>query len=330
MKLLVTGGAGFIGSAFVRRRLASAPDQAVLTVDSLTYAGSLDNLAPVAQMPGFGFEQLDIRDAAAMRRVFRRFRPEAVVHFAAESHVDRSIRAPGDVISANVQGTATLLEAARETRPGLFLHVSTDEVYGSLEFPRAADESAPLRPSSPYSASKAGSDLIVLAYGATYALPVVVTRSANNYGPRQFPEKLIPLMIAKALENRPLPVYGDGQQIRDWLYVDDHCRAVEALLASAQAGEIYNIPGSRALSNLEVVRRVLRLCGKPESLIEHVRDRPAHDRRYALSGGKLARETGWAPAVDFDEGLRRTVAWYRRNPQWVARALAAAGGEAAG
>lgn len=330
MKLLVTGGAGFIGSAFVRRRLASAPDQAVLTIDALTYAGSLDNLAPVARMPGFGFEQADIRDAAAMRRVFRRFRPEAVVHFAAESHVDRSIREPGNVIATNVQGTATLLEAAREAQPRLFLHVSTDEVYGSLESPREADEGSPLRPSSPYAASKAGSDLIALAYGATYSLPVAVTRAANNYGPRQFPEKLIPLMIAKALEDRPLPVYGDGRQVRDWLYVDDHCRAVEALLASAEAGQVYNIPGVCALSNLEVVRRVLRLCGKPESLIEHVRDRPAHDRRYALSGAKLARETGWAPAVDFDVGLRRTVDWYRRNPQWVARALAAVGGDGAG
>lgn len=319
MKCLVTGGAGFIGSAFVRRSLLRRAEVEVLTVDTLSYAGNLENLEPVAALPGFALERLDIRDGRAMREVFRSFRPDIVVHFAAETHVDRSILEPSDAIATNLHGTAMLLEAARAFPPGLFVHVSTDEVYGSMEVPRVADETAPLRPSSPYSASKAGSDLLALAYGATFSLPIVVTRASNNYGPFQFPEKLIPLMIANALEDAPLPVYGDGLQVRDWLYVDDHCRAIEALLERGRPGQIYNISGGCSMSNLEVVRRILWLCEKPESLIQHVPDRPSHDRRYALTSEKITSETGWKPEVEFDAGLKRTIDWYLRNPGWMAR-----------
>lgn len=319
MKCLVTGGAGFIGSAFVRRSLQRRAGVQVLTVDTLSYAGNLENLEPVAALPDFALERLDIRDRRAMREVFRSFRPDTVVHFAAETHVDRSILVPSDAISTNLQGTAMLLEAAREFPPGLFVHVSTDEVYGSIESPRVADETAPLRPSSPYSASKAGSDLLALAYGATFSLPILVTRASNTYGPYQFPEKLIPLMIANALEDAPLPVYGDGLQVRDWLYVDDHCRAIEALVNRGRPSQIYNVSGNWPMSNLEVVRRILWLCNKPESLIQHVPDRPGHDRRYALTSEKITSETGWKAEVDFDAGLKRTIDWYRQNPDWVAR-----------
>ena len=318
MRLLVTGGAGFIGSQFVRGILSRPARDEVLLLDSLTYAGNLENLAAVDSHPAFQFERADVRDEEAVQGAFRRFRPEVVVHFAAESHVDRSIFSPLDFVSANVQGTAVLLEAAREHRPNLFLHVSTDEVYGSIADPYVADEDYPLHAASPYSASKAGSDLLALSYGETFSLPVIVTRASNNYGPYQFPEKLIPLMIANALEDLPLPLYGDGMQVRDWLHVEDHCRAIHALIRAGRHGQIYNIGGGCPLPNIEVARRVLACCDKPESLIQHVPDRPAHDRRYALTSAKIIRETGWGPTVDFDAGLRRTVEWYRENPGWVA------------
>lgn len=317
MKLLVTGAAGFIGSAFVRARLGRADGTRILALDSLTYAGNLENLAPVAQSPEFEFERTDIRDATAVRAAFRRFRPDAVVHCAAESHVDRSILSPLDSVSTNVQGTAVLLEAARERPPKVFLQVSTDEVYGSVDTPGFASEDAPLRPTSPYSASKAGADCLALAYGATYSLPVIVSRGSNTYGPYQFPEKLIPLMIANALDGKPLPVYGDGLHQRTWLHVDDHCRALEALIERGRPGQIYNVAGQSLLSNLEVVRQVLNLCARPESLIQFVPDRPGHDRRYALTSGKLRDETGWAPAIDFNAGLRSTFEWYVENRAWV-------------
>jgi dTDP-glucose 4,6-dehydratase len=233
--------------------------------------------------------------------------------------VDRSILSPEPVIQTNLRGTFTLLEAARKHRLGRFVHVSTDEVYGSLAAPLEADENYPLNPSSPYSASKAGSDLLARSYFVTYKLPVVITRASNNYGPYQFPEKLIPLMIANALEDRPLPVYGDGQQVRDWLYVDDHCRGILAVLRGGRDGEIYNIGGNRSLPNMDVVRQVLALTGKPESLIHYVTDRPGHDRRYALSSEKLMRETAWKPLMDFETGLARTIDRYRANSPWVAR-----------
>jgi len=241
------------------------------------------------------------------------------VHFAAESHVDRSILSPEPVFETNLRGTFTLLEAARRRRVQRFLHVSTDEVYGSIPEPYAADESYPLRPASPYSASKAGSDLLALSYFTTYRLPVVVTRASNNYGPYQFPEKLIPLMISNALEGKPLPVYGDGMNVRDWLYVDDHCRAILAALEKGREGEVYNIGGNCSLPNIEVVRKILKATGRGEDLIRFVTDRPGHDRRYALSSEKIMRETGWSPQVAFENGIQQTIAWYQENAGWVAR-----------
>jgi dTDP-glucose 4,6-dehydratase len=294
-------------------------DWRVVNFDKLTYAGNLENLAPVEADSRYSFVRGDICDAAAVNAVFDEEKPDAVVHFAAESHVDRSILSPEPVIHTNFRGTFTLLEAARRRGVNRFLHVSTDEVYGSLEAPVEAAEDFPLNPSSPYSASKAGSDLLARSYFTTFRLPVVITRASNNYGPYHFPEKLIPLMIANAMEDRPLPVYGDGMQIRDWLYVEDHCRGIRAALEKGRDGEIYNIGGNRSLPNLEVVRKVLSITGKPESLIQYVADRPGHDRRYALSSEKLMRETGWAPRMDFETGLAKTVEWYRANAGWVTR-----------
>ncbi len=317
MKLLVTGGAGFIGSCLVRMALRERWAEQIINLDSLTYAGNLENLEPVGNHPGYRFVQLDICDRAAVEQVFTTESPDAVIHFAAESHVDRSIHSPAPVIQTNFNGTFSLLEAARRNNIARFIHVSTDEVYGSIEPPAEADESYPLRASSPYSASKAGSDLLALSYHTTYKLNVSVTRASNNYGPYQFPEKLIPLMISNAFEDKPLPVYGDGQQVRDWLYVEDHCRAIFSLLEKGEAGEIYNIGGNCSLPNLEVIRRILRALNKPESLIERVADRPGHDRRYALTNAKLTRQTGWEPQMDFDRGLSVTIDWYRRNQDWV-------------
>jgi dTDP-glucose 4,6-dehydratase len=318
MKILVTGGAGFIGSAFVRMALAGTGD-AVTNLDKLTYAGNLENLQAVEGHPRYRFVEGDICDKHLVNSLLAEEKPDAVVHFAAESHVDRSILSPAPVIETNLSGTFVLLEASRLAGIGRFVHVSTDEVYGSLEPPLEATEEFLLNPSSPYSASKAGSDLLARSYFVTYKLPVVITRASNNYGPYQFPEKLIPLMIANALEGRPLPVYGDGMQVRDWLYVDDHCRGILAVLRQGREGQIYNIGGNRSLPNLEVVRRVLAAAGKPESLIQYVTDRPGHDRRYALSSEKLMRETGWRPLIDFEAGLAQTIDWYRANGAWVAR-----------
>jgi dTDP-glucose 4,6-dehydratase len=319
VKLLVTGGAGFIGSAFVRRALTEGRASRVAVLDKLTYAGNLENLEPVAHRADYRFIQGDICDASVVEQAFREEAPDAVVHFAAESHVDRSIHSPAPVIETNFNGTFTLLEAARRQNIPRFVHVSTDEVYGSIEAPHEADESYPLRASSPYSASKAGSDLLALSYYTTYKLNVTVTRASNNYGPYQFPEKLIPLMISNALEDKPLPVYGDGQQVRDWLYVEDHCRAIFAVLEKGRAGEVYNIGGSCSLANLDVVKKILKATEKPESLITRVADRPGHDRRYALTNDKLTRETGWQPQMDFEQGLEATVKWYRDRQDWVAR-----------
>jgi dTDP-glucose 4,6-dehydratase len=318
MKILVTGGAGFIGSAFIRLLIGETSHR-VVNLDKLTYAGNLENLETVASSERYRFVHGDICDAALVDSTVAEERPDAIVHFAAESHVDRSILSPEPVIQTNLRGTFTMLEAARKHALGRFVHVSTDEVYGSLAAPLDATEEFPLNPSSPYSASKAGSDLLARSYFVTYKMPVLITRASNNYGPYQFPEKLIPLMIANALEERSLPVYGDGMQVRDWLYVDDHCRGILAVLEKGRAGEIYNIGGNRSLPNLEVVHQVLALTGKPESLIQYVTDRPGHDRRYALSSEKLMRETGWEPAVDFEPGLARTIDWYRANAAWVAR-----------
>jgi dTDP-glucose 4,6-dehydratase len=317
MKLLVTGGSGFIGSAFVRMAVGDVGFQ-VINLDNLTYAGNPENLAVVADDERYRFVHGDICDVALVASILADEKPDAIVHFAAESHVDRSILSPEPVVRTNFHGTFTLLDAARRHGIGRFVHVSTDEVYGSLAAPHEATEEFPLNASSPYSASKAGSDMLARSYFVTYKLPVLITRASNNYGPYQFPEKLIPLMITSALSDQSLPVYGDGTQVRDWLYVDDHCRGILAVLEKGREGEIYNIGGNRSLSNLEVVRKVLALTKKPDSLIQFVKDRPGHDRRYALSSVKLTRETGWQPAMNFDSGLARTIDWYRANVAWVA------------
>jgi len=318
LRLLVTGGAGFIGSNFIRYFLHAHPQSAVLNLDKLTYAGNLDNLSDVESSPNCEFVRGDINDAELVDSLTGRGF-DAVVHFAAESHVDRSILDAREFIRTNVQGTCTLLDAARRKRVPRFLHVSTDEVYGSLEPNQTSDEQAPLLPNSPYAASKAAADLVVRSFWQTYRYPVLITRCANNYGPYQFPEKLIPLMIANALEGRRLPVYGDGLNQRDWIFVEDHCRALDQVLESGRPGEIYNIGGDGPVTNLEVVRRLLRILGQPEELIEFVIDRPGHDRRYALDAGKIRAELGWKPVVDLDSGLQRTVEWYRSHGDWVGK-----------
>ena len=318
MKFLVTGGAGFIGSAFVRHVLRAAKAASVVNLDKLTYAGNLENLASIAGDARYRFVHGDICDAKLVSDVLDEIQPEVIVHFAAESHVDRSILSPAPVFETNLRGTFTLLEAARTHKTPRFLHVSTDEVYGSIDPPHDADENYPLRASSPYSASKAGSDLLALSYFVTYKMPVTVTRASNNYGPFQFPEKLIPLMISNAIADQSLPIYGDGMQVRDWLFVDDHCRAILAAIERGRPGEVYNIGGSRSLANVEVVKMILAALGKPESLMVTVKDRPGHDRRYALSSEKLMRETGWQAEMPFEKGLQATIDWYKSNAEWIA------------
>ena len=319
MKILVTGGAGFIGSNFIRYSLKNHPQDSILNLDKLTYAGNLDNLADIASHPHYEFVRGDICDAALVAELLQSS-IDAVVHFAAESHVDRSILDAQEFVRTNIQGTFTMLEAARRQRISRFLHVSTDEVYGSMAPGGWADEQSPLRPNSPYAASKAASDLLARSYFETYRFPVVVTRSSNNYGPCQFPEKLIPLMISNALQENKLPIYGDGLNERDWIYVEDNCQALDAVLRSGRPGEIYNIGYGRPVANLEMVRQLLAILGKSEGLIEFVTDRPGHDRRYALKIGKISDELEWQPAVNLDAGLRLTVKWYQENPEWVKRA----------
>lgn len=319
MRLLVTGGAGFIGSAFVRLALRENWATRLINLDKLTYAGNLENLAEVEADPRYRFVQGDICDTAMVSALLGEEQPDAIVHFAAESHVDRSILGPAAFVETNVKGTFSMLEAARAAKTPRFLHVSTDEVYGSIDEPHDADESYPLHASSPYSASKAGSDLLALSYWTTFHLPVMVTRASNNYGPFQFPEKLIPLMISNALEGKNLPIYGDGMQVRDWLYVDDHCRAIFAVVSKGQPGEIYNVGGSRALPNRAVVEMILDAVGQPHSLMKTVTDRPGHDRRYAITTEKLENATGWKALVNFETGLARTIQWYKDNPEWIQR-----------
>ena len=310
MKVLVTGGAGFIGSSYVRRRLDAHPGDSVRVFDKLTYAGRRENLEG---LPDDRLELVvgDIADRDAARAAVDGC--DAVVNFAAESHVDRSIESPGEFITTDVFGTFVLLEASRDAGVR-HLQVSTDEVYGDLEEGTATEDS-PLEPSSPYSASKAGGDLLVSAFARTYGAEALIIRASNNYGPRQHPEKLIPLCILNALAGDPLPVYGDGMQVRNWLYVEDCCAAIDAVLERGEPASVYNVGGPDELPNIEVVKRILELTGRDESLIEYVTDRPGHDRRYSLSAGKLA-ELGWEPAVTFAEGIERTVAWYRENESW--------------
>jgi dTDP-glucose 4,6-dehydratase len=332
MKILVTGGAGFIGSAVVRR-LVAAERQSVVNLDALTYAGRLESLASVAGAPGYAFEHADIRDAPAVAAIFGRHQPDAVLHLAAESHVDRSIDRPGDFVTTNLVGTYTMLEAAARYRDALpaardgfrFVHVSTDEVYGDIENGPAADERAPYRPSSPYAATKAGSDHLARAWHRTYGLPVIVTNCCNNYGPYQFPEKLIPTMILAGLNGEAMPVYGKGLNVREWLHVDDHAAALCAILRGGRPGETYNVATGTERRNIEVVTAICDalddLCpdapDRPHAkLIRFVEDRPGHDARYALDGAKLTADLGWRAAIGFDDGLRETVRWYIDNRAW--------------
>jgi dTDP-glucose 4,6-dehydratase len=312
----VTGGAGFIGSNFIRLILQTHPDIHVLNLDKLTYAGNCENLVDVESYPNYVFHKGDICDASLVTELLdAKF--DAVVHFAAESHVDRSIADAREFIRTNVQGTYTLLDAARRHGVERFLHVSTDEVYGSMQADESADEQSLLQPNSPYAASKAGSDLVARSFWQTYKFPVLITRSSNNYGPHQFPEKLVPLMITNAIEGKKLPVYGDGLQERDWIYVEDHCKALDRVLHFGRPGETYNIGYGQPEKNLDIVRNLLGILTKPESLIEYVADRPGHDRRYALNTSKITKELGWSPSVELKNGLAKTVEWYRAHSEWV-------------
>jgi len=315
MKMFVTGGAGFIGSNFIRYVLKATKDVSIVNYDKLTYAGNLANLESVADNPNYVFVKGDICDAAAVETAMRG--SDAVIHFAAESHVDRSIYEPAPVIQTNVTGTFILIEVARKISVSRFVHVSTDEVYGDIPSGVFADENFPLQPSSPYSASKAASDLLVRSYVRTYKFPAVITRSSNNYGPYQFPEKFVPLMITNALSDNALPVYGDGKQQRDWLHVEDNCRGILSVLEKGKIGEVYNIGGLDLEENLTLVRRILNLTRKPESLVSYVQDRPGHDRRYALDCKKIEIELGWRPAISLEDGLLRTIDWYKNFGQWL-------------
>jgi len=320
VRLLVTGGAGFIGANFIRFVLREYPDWHVTNLDKLTYAGNLENLREVEDNPRYTFVRGDIADREAVAGLFAGGGFDAVVNFAAESHVDRSILDAGPFIETNVRGTQVLLEAARRYGVRVFLQVSTDEVYGSLgpDDPPFTEEH-PVKPNSPYSASKAAADLLCRAYHETYGLPVVVNRCSNNYGPYQFPEKLIPLMIANVLENKPLPVYGDGLNVRDWIHVEDHCRGIAAALRRGRPGAVYNFGGRAERTNLDVVRTILRILDRPESLIRFVADRPGHDRRYAMDIARAERELDWRPRWTFEDGLEATVRWYVDNAEWVQR-----------
>ena len=333
-KILVTGGAGFIGSNFIQYILDHQKDQVLLVnLDALTYAGNLENLKAVEQDARYRFVKGDVRDKKLVEQLFQKYDFDTVVHFAAESHVDRSITDPEVFLTTNILGTHTLLEAAKSAwkcepdnkhskdyREGVrYLQVSTDEVYGALGKTGMFTEATPLAPNSPYSASKASADMLVRAYYQTFGLPVNITRCSNNYGPYQFPEKLIPLMIHNARHDKPLPVYGDGMQIRDWLHVKDHCAAIAAVLEAGRPGEIYNIGGNNEKANLEIVRLILKELDKSEELIQYVQDRPGHDRRYAIDNTKITTELGWRPAYTFEQGIHETILWYLQNTGWVER-----------
>lgn len=319
--VLVTGGAGFIGSNFVRYFLRTHLDVKVVNFDKLTYAGNLENLADIADDPKYRFVRGDICNRTEVEAAFKEHAIDTIVHFAAESHVDRSILGATVFIQTNVLGTNVLLEVAKDFGVERFLHVSTDEVYGSLGSTGKFVETTPLHPNSPYAASKASSDLIALAYQHTHGVPVVVTRCSNNYGPYQFPEKLIPLMIVNALSNKPLPVYGDGLNIRDWLYIEDHCSAIDVVLRKGKIGEVYNIGGNNEWKNIDIVKLVLKHLGKPESLISFVKDRLGHDRRYAIDATRIGRELGWRPSFVFEQGIRDTIQWYLTHEVWWRRII---------
>ena len=319
MKIIVTGGAGFIGGNFVHHMVNKYPEYQIINLDLLTYAGNLETLKPVEDKPNYKFVHGDIADRDFVFKLFEEEKPDIVVNFAAESHVDRSITDPEAFVRTNVMGTTTLLDACRTYGIKRYHQVSTDEVYGDLPLDRPDlffTETTPLHTSSPYSSSKASADLFVLAYHRTYGLPVTVSRCSNNYGPYHFPEKLIPLMISRALADEELPVYGDGANVRDWLHVSDHCEAIDLILHKGRVGEIYNIGGHNERTNLEVVKTILKALDKPESLIRYVKDRPGHDRRYAIDPTKIETELGWKPKYNFDTGIRQTIDWYLSNQDW--------------
>ena len=320
-KLLVTGGAGFIGSNFVRMVLSEHPDYFIINLDKLTYAGNLENLAGLENHPNHKFIRGDICDGALIEDIIGEYKIDVIINFAAESHVDRSITAPKVFIETNVTGTLTLLEAARDKKLERFIQISTDEVYGSLGPEGKFTEQTPLAPNSPYSASKAAADHLVEAFGHTWGVKYNISRCSNNYGPYQFPEKLIPLMINNALNDKELPVYGDGLYVRDWLYVYDHCTAIWKILTEAPPGEVYNIGDCNEKTNLEVIELILNRLKKPKSLIRHVKDRPGHDRRYAIEAKKIMTELRWQPSVSFEEGISRTIDWYLQNQKWLANVV---------
>jgi len=321
LTILVTGGCGFIGSNFVRYMLEKHPDDFIVNFDKLTYAGNLENLEGIEDNPRYQFVHGDICDRSAVEATVRKYSIDVIINFAAESHVDRSILGPSLFVETNISGTNVLLEVARQQKMKRFVQISTDEVYGSLCAKGKFTEETPLHPNSPYAASKAAADLLALAYHHTFGLPVIITRCSNNYGPYQFPEKLIPLMIANALDNKPLPIYGDGLNVRDWLYVKDHCAAIDAVLRTGNIGAVYNIGGNNEMKNIDLVKLLLKQLGKPESLISFVKDRPGHDRRYAIDASKIMNEIGWRPTVTFEEGLALTVEWYLKNQSWWRRVM---------
>ena len=314
MKLIVTGGCGFIGSNFIRLLLKSDRNYSVLNFDKLTYAGNPENLRDVERSGGYDFIKADICDGSRVRRAVSKFKPDAIVNFAAETHVDRSIMGAGDFVKTDVFGTYTLLEAAKEFAVRRYIQISTDEVYGSIGR-GSFKESSAMNPNSPYAASKAAGDMLCRSYFVTYGLNAIITRSSNNYGPYQYPEKVIPLFITNALENSPLPLYGDGKNVRDWIYVEDNCRAIETVLRKGRAGEIYNIGGGAEVENIKLAAAILKILGKPKALVKRVVDRPGHDRRYSLDVSKM-RKLGFRPSTDFAEGLKKTVDWYRGNKTW--------------
>ncbi|WP_278971222.1 dTDP-glucose 4,6-dehydratase [Megasphaera elsdenii] len=319
MNIIITGGAGFIGSNFVFHMLREHPQDRVICLDKLTYAGNLSTLAPVMGQDNFRFVKADICDRDAVYSLFEEEHPDAVVNFAAESHVDRSIENPAIFLETNIMGTAVLMDACRKYGIQRYHQVSTDEVYGDLPLDRPDlffTETTPIHTSSPYSSSKASADLLVLAYHRTYGLPVTISRCSNNYGPYHFPEKLIPLMIINALHDKPLPVYGDGLNVRDWLYVEDHCRAIDLILQKGRVGEVYNVGGHNEMKNIDIVKLICKALGKPESLIHHVTDRKGHDRRYAIDPTKIHEELGWLPETKFADGIKKTIQWYLDHEDW--------------
>ena len=319
MNILVTGGAGFIGANFVYYELKNHPGDRIVCIDALTYAGNLETLEEAMKSDHFRFVKADISDRDAVFKLFEEEKFDVVVNFAAESHVDRSIENPELFLKTNIMGTQVLLDASRTFKVGRYHQVSTDEVYGDLPLERTDlffTEETPIHTSSPYSASKASADLLVLAYYRTFGLPVTISRCSNNYGPYHFPEKLIPLMISRALADQPLPVYGKGENVRDWLYVEDHCSAIDLIIRKGRVGEVYNVGGHNERTNIEVVKTILKQLGKPESLISYVTDRPGHDRRYAIDPSKITGELGWTPATRFDDGIKKTVEWYLDNRSW--------------